>query len=376
MSRSLDRVAVAIADACDRATTANEVLDRVAGELRAAVPHDGEMWFGVDPTTLLATAPARIDGLDAAHCDVFWDNEFRVQDVNLFRDLARHDVPVAALREATDDCPTRSARYRDFLAPQGYGDELRAVLRVGDASWGIVSLYRDAGRPAFERADVEFVTDVSRTIAAGLRRHLVAASPVSPSPGAPGLLVFDEAGAVVSTNVEAAAWIAEIDSGRLLSADPGAREWLADSSVAGGLPPVVTALTARARAVAEGRERGPARTRLRGRNGRWLVLHATCLTGQADGSVAVVVESATSAEVAPIVIDAYALSPRERDVVRAVARGLSTAEIARELYLSTHTVRDYLKQVFEKTNVSSRGELVAKLFAEHYAEPLHATVHG
>jgi hypothetical protein len=33
-------------------------------------------------------------------------------------------------------------------------------------------------------------------------------------------------------------------------------------------------------------------------------------------------------------------------------------------------VRDYVKAIFEKVGVSSRGELVAKLFAEHYA-PTH-----
>jgi DNA-binding CsgD family transcriptional regulator len=34
------------------------------------------------------------------------------------------------------------------------------------------------------------------------------------------------------------------------------------------------------------------------------------------------------------------------------------------LNLSTHTIRDYLKQVFEKVAVFTRGELVAKIFAE------------
>jgi DNA-binding CsgD family transcriptional regulator len=38
-----------------------------------------------------------------------------------------------------------------------------------------------------------------------------------------------------------------------------------------------------------------------------------------------------------------------------------------------HTVRDHVKSVFEKVGVSSRGELIAKLFAEHYAPPLKAT---
>ena len=60
--------------------------------------------------------------------------------------------------------------------------------------------------------------------------------------------------------------------------------------------------------------------------------------------------------------------------MRAIARGSSTPEIAAELFLSAHTVRDYIKAVFDKVGVSSRGELVAKLFAEHYADPFHETL--
>ena len=56
---------------------------------------------------------------------------------------------------------------------------------------------------------------------------------------------------------------------------------------------------------------------------------------------------------------------------RGVANGLSTPEIAADLFLSGHTVRDYIKSVFEKVGVGSRGELIAKLFAEHYADTLH-----
>ena len=52
------------------------------------------------------------------------------------------------------------------------------------------------------------------------------------------------------------------------------------------------------------------------------------------------------------------------------AAGVATAEIAARLHLSRHTVHDYIKTVFEKVGVSSRGELVATLFADHYA-PAH-----
>ena len=75
-----------------------------------------------------------------------------------------------------------------------------------------------------------------------------------------------------------------------------------------------------------------------------------------------------------VLVEAYGLTPRERDVVRAIARGTSTPQIAAELFLSAHTVRDYIKSVFDKVDVTSRTELVAKLFADHYADPFHETL--
>ncbi len=369
------RVLDGIERACSRATTGDELLEVLSSEISRAVPFDGAMWLGVDPATLLAVAPSRFEGMNPGYCQIFWHGEFHDHDALLFRDLATQAVPAASLRAATGDCPLRSARYRNFVQPQGYDDELRVVFRTGPNAWALGSLFREKGRRAFDADEVALMGALSPVVGSAVRAQTTAVAAMPALAMAPGLLMFDAEGALVSANAEASRWLTEIygpgegDGARWLDVLGDAfSEKDLDTST-----PIIP-LLARARAVAGGHEDGQARLRLRDRNGRWLVLHASCLTGGgADGSVAVVVEPAKSAEIAPIVIEAYALSPRERDVVAAIARGQSTPEIAAALFLSAHTVRDYVKSVFEKVGVSSRGELVAKLFAEHYADPLHAT---
>ena len=56
--------------------------------------------------------------------------------------------------------------------------------------------------------------------------------------------------------------------------------------------------------------------------------------------------------------DSKSLSKRELEVVQGAARGKSNKEIASELFLSEHTVKNYLFHAFEKIGVSSRVELL------------------
>ena len=55
------------------------------------------------------------------------------------------------------------------------------------------------------------------------------------------------------------------------------------------------------------------------------------------------------------------LSRREEMIVRLVADGLKNQEIAANLHLSEHTIRNYLFRVFNKLGVSSRVELTLYL---------------
>ncbi len=366
--------------ACDEARDGHELFEQLSAEMHDLVPHDGAVWFGADPATLLVASPVRVEALEESCCDTFWHNEFHVHDTAQFVDLARSQTPAAALQLSLNGRPARSARFRDVLEPQGYADELRGVLRSGENTWGLIGLYRERGRNAFTADDVQLVAQCSPVIARALRDHVRRRSPWIDATSAPGLVVFDDDSNVVSANPESLDWLQSLlpeRPDRSAGDEPivGAVEaLLAADHVARHASPL-WALLNRARALGGGFDEGAARLRMRDRRGRWLVLHGSRLTGRLDeqqGTVAVVIEPAKSSEIAPIIVEAYSLTQRERDVVGALARGESTSEIAERLFLSQHTVRDHIKTVFEKLEVSSRTELVAKLFAEHYSAPAHA----
>jgi len=59
------------------------------------------------------------------------------------------------------------------------------------------------------------------------------------------------------------------------------------------------------------------------------------------------------------------LSPREREVLELMARGASYKEIADQLALGIETIRMYVKHIYTKLHVHSRGEAVAKFFRRH-----------
>lgn len=64
--------------------------------------------------------------------------------------------------------------------------------------------------------------------------------------------------------------------------------------------------------------------------------------------------AASTAQVSPAWV--VALTPRETDVLRATARGLSNKEIARELELAEVTIKLHLSAIFRKMGVRSRTE--------------------
>lgn len=54
--------------------------------------------------------------------------------------------------------------------------------------------------------------------------------------------------------------------------------------------------------------------------------------------------------------DPYLLSPRERDILRDMERGLTYKEIGSQMHISVHTVHTHIKHIYEKLQAKNRRE--------------------
>lgn len=55
------------------------------------------------------------------------------------------------------------------------------------------------------------------------------------------------------------------------------------------------------------------------------------------------------------------LTQREKEVVDLLRKGLTCKEIARSLFVSEHTVKTHVKNIYRKLEVKTRVELLLKL---------------
>lgn len=318
----------------------------VTPHLATAVPHfGGPCFFTVDPSSLLTTSPFQ-EGLPEIPAE-WLGREYVESDYNSMTDVLGSETGVGTLHDATGGRPETARKFHEEMAPLGCDQELLFALRTRDGeTWGLIGLYRLVGQPFFDDRDREFVRAAAPHLAEGARHGLLLGQAEEPDlPEAPGLVVLNH-----SLGVE--------------SATPGVESWLAE--LGGSIEALPVSVLAAAGHVVQGRP-GPAVSRVPCPSGRWLVLHSAPL-GREDGAdhVAVILEPAHPERLAPLLMRAYHLSPREQDVTQLALRGFSTAEVSRELAIAETTVQQHLKSIFDKTGVRSRRELVGRVFHAYY----------
>jgi len=318
--------------------------------LRGAVPHyTYPCWYTVDPASLLITSHYNpfLPELPPDSLEL----EYYVEDVNQIIDVAGSMSGISTLHEATGGDPSGSPRWQANIE-MGGDQELIAALRTRSGeTWGALGLYREVGQPMFDDGEKSFLQASAVHLAEGARRSLLFGEATDPETSqAPGLVV-------VSRD-----WTVE-------SSTPGVEQWLQDLPGGDGdrLPTAVLSVAALAlRCVENGEPAEVAMARVLTRSGAWVVLHGAALQSGSDTRVAVIVEPAHPARITSLLMSAYGLTERERDVTRLVLQGSSTSQIAAEMVVSPHTVQQHLKSVFDKTGVRSRRDLVGKVFFSHY----------
>ncbi|MEY2553818.1 MAG: hypothetical protein QOC57_1678 [Ilumatobacteraceae bacterium] len=338
-------------------------FDEAAERLKRAVQFDGACWHTLDPGSGLITQHHLQDIPDRFH--VLAHNEYATNDVNKFSELAVSSRPAATLLEATGGHPETSARHRDLLTPAGVGPELRSAFVVDGAAWGALIIVRRAGQPDFTEQDVTLLSDLSALLARSVRRGLVAEAShtITDLLDAPGVVEFDDAGNVTSATSSAGPLLAELSG---TTFEDGVRS-----------PAISATLAATRAAVAvSSTEPLPAlpSAMVKCASGGWLVLHGAVLHASPGKGSAVFIQRAHPMLVAPLLLKAYGLTPREQQVTQLVLRGATTAQIAARLAISPHTVSDHLKAIFDKTDARTRGELSATLFFGEHLTRIQARV--
>jgi DNA-binding CsgD family transcriptional regulator len=339
-----------------------DFFERVARPCRRAIAYSAGCWKPVDPRTLLWTGFGIEDSGAGTLSGARWrfvENELLERDFGKYHDLIRRRHGVSTLHRETHGEPDRSPRYRRIHRSLGFGAELRAVFRTGDAIWGSVALVRDEGQPDFTDGELAFVSRISGHIAEGLREALLReAATASVTDRAPGVIVLAPDGSVRSLSEQAIFWLERFPRDRGTGLE---------------LPAVVHAVARRMLARGSSPQARPNAT-VRLPCGEWLTVHASPLQASSseEGGVAVTITPAAATELQPLCMALHGLTSREREVAQLLTRGATNDEIARSLWISRHTVKDHVKAVYAKLGVTSRAELSAKLFYEHLGPSLES----
>jgi DNA-binding CsgD family transcriptional regulator len=228
-----------------------------------------------------------------------------------------------------------SRLYGDLLHASGVEYEIAIGLRTGRGEAVVAGIGRT--ERAFSDRDRDVLDLVGPALEEALRRvqareRMVRAVAADPAPGA----------AVVLLNGD----------GEIELASPEASHWLAEHFGAAEHPGWLP------RAVAEWLALPPRPALVSERDGRRLTIHL--LPG--DPHALLLEKEVTSFR--PEALDRLGLTPRETEVLRAAAVIADAADIAWELFLSLHAVRQRLAHLQDKLRVRTAAEAVARALAE------------
>ncbi|WP_062205440.1 helix-turn-helix transcriptional regulator [Demequina salsinemoris] len=332
-------------------------MDEATAVVERALPIVGGCLATLDPSTAMVSSSRKFSDMAGRNeGDILWARvEYGEEDATSIQSLVRTGSASIGMHDLTHGRVETSVRMAEVMIPHyDFRDEARAVLRDRHGAWGALAVFRGDDDAPFERSELEFLDAIAPSFTRGIRIGMLAqvCAARAVRPDGPSVVIVDRDDAVAQASTGAATHL----------------ERMASAPNAGDPLSLVHALVASARRMARGEADQMPRARVRTGDGIWLVLHASPLGGAGEraGDVVVTIEEARPQEVVGLVADAFDLTTRERDVTAQVLRGADTKEIAATMHVSPYTVQDHLKSIFDKAGVTSRRELVARVYFDQY----------
>ena len=310
--------------------TEGELRRHALAALAELVPADVLTWDRIELATGSIDHEATPVGAEPA--GAFETVVGHARDHPLLAAHATHGRPALRLSEVVErGALTRGELYGDLLHPSGADYEIAIGVRDGRGEAVVAALGRtERGFSERDRDILDIAGPVLEDVLRATQAHgrLIRALADDAPPGT-AVILLDRDGEIALSSADAGRWLAEhFGAGEHPGWLPGpVAEWLA-------LPPRPPLVSERA--------------------GRRL---SVCLVP--GDPHALLLEEAV-AEIRPDALDRLGLSARESEVLRAAALFEGEAELAWELFLSLHAVRERLARLEAKLGVRTPGDAVAR----------------
>ncbi len=319
-----------------------EALDAI----RRAVSFDAYAWLLTDPETSVGSSP-----LADVPCLPQLPQLIRLKYATVVNRWTRLPSGAASLHGATGGSLSLSLMWRELLSEYQVTDVASSVYRDRFGCWGFLDLWR-IGAPAFTAADIEFLGHIAGPVTVALRQGL--ARTFIPAtgdqlPAGPVVLLLSPVLAVRAQTPQTQRYLQVL-------VPPEAED---QAPVPAGAYNVAAQLLA----AEAGVDDNPPVARVHMAGGRWLTLRAARMdttAAPAGHDVAVSIEPSTAGDRVTVFGRACGLTPREAELLRHLAGGATTREVARQMFVSENTVQDHLKSIFDKSTARSRRALLAR----------------
>ena len=315
-------------------------------EISRNVDFDAYVWLLTDPDTEVGSDP-----LADVPCLSELPELIRLKYSTATNRWTRLAKPVGRLHADTGGRPEQSLVWRELLYRYEVADVASVVFKDRFGCWAFLDLWRVGPERFFTDRDADYLGAIAPKVTETIRRcQAQSFTAVQPAqlPTGPVVLVLSPDLHVKAQTAETEAYL------RALVPPEGDRR---------PIPAGAYNVGAQLLAQEAGVDAHPAKARVHLRAGAWLSLRAARMAAYevTTADIAVTIETASPAERMDLFSRAHGLSPREAELIAALARGSDTRQLSTDLYVSENTVQDHLKSIFTKTGARSRRALLARV---------------